>query len=387
MTTVTGVIGWHLYADEVRMGYIVKKVKNGWSVVHRHDDGKKVKERKIPLDSAEARQLGISPDFSLKMALEALEHVRRSGVLTEELERARKLRHAAKMSGLRAIVWLPPHLIEEFERTTLRFITIRKEKWELAKQLIAGFKSPPEEWHLNALELYDLFITRAYSTYTCRIYLKLINGWGNFYCSRFGKSYIPIPRMDYQTRFLLARSRQEKNKDKVTEPLLPEHIERAKIVLPPLEYNGLVISYYFGLRPEELLWIRSNRPSNNTWYIELEKEGRPFPWALAVFQDKLRRRGTPRARCWKVIPAVLPEQQELRNILETGDFKEVTYRLLKVVNKGLILKSARAGFANMMNIQGYGDRCIQMWMGRHLGDIQSKHYIQRRMVWYEPPKR
>lgn len=59
----------------------------------------------------------------------------------------------------------------------------------------------------------------------------------------------------------------------------------------------------------------------------------------------------------------------------------------KVVNKGLILKSARAGFANMMNIQGYGDRCIQMWMGRHLGDIQSKHYIQRRMVWYEPPKR
>lgn len=355
------------------MGFLIKKRRLGWRLLHRIDHGTKVEERIIP--KSELSQYGLSSDMSFEEAKASLSSLRSDEKAKRESERqARLLARKVPKSD-----YLPPDWVAEFESTVLPSTNIRRHIWNKAKETIAKTNFSPEDWHWMPDPFYKLFQQHKWSPDYCRRILASINKWGAFYSRKRRCPFMPIDGLGAGASKIRA-AHYLKNPEPGTRPLALSDLNRAATLLPPKEHLGLRVMFWCGLRPEELrLLLREG----GNWRIQTDDPR--FAAVLHVFQPKLQRRGTPPAQCWKSIPLVEPEQKSLRACLIKKTFARPNFKKLKAAGISATERSARKGFVAVFQQRGYSKTCIQRWLG-HVGrDTYELHYETKAIAYYEAP--
>lgn len=363
------------------MAYGIYPYKKSWRLRHRIDHGNgKVPQRTIHPESAEFKSFGLRPDMSIEEARAQLQLYKADLKARYSLERRARIEERLNSDATLASAWLPDALVAEFERDVLPGITAKVARWTRLKRLIAEIQIPPEEWWIKRGAIIALLVKRGHSMYSNAYTLKLLNKWGAFYCYRRGKSFSEIGRLTKDERVKLRVAYQTNPKRLApTQPLLLDHLARAKQILPKSEYLWLAIQYWFGLRSDEV--DRLNTPPG-TWY-RIQMDDSRFPFVLHVLQKKLLDDGHPIEKCWKAIPACEPEQQDLLPIL-TG-FRPLKRPDVKKVARELTLRSGRQGFVREMKLRGYRKHVYSIWLG-HLGkETVDQYYEDKSVAYWEPP--
>ena len=86
-------------------------------------------------------------------------------------------------------------------------------------------------------------------------------------------------------------------------------------------YNWLLVSIWFGLRPIEIDNLKS--PQGKLWDL-VEESGY---MVLKVYQSKLS--NLDRDKRWKYVPCLFPEQENLIELIQEGNFKRPLSKTIK----------------------------------------------------------
>lgn len=357
------------------MGFSLLKRKRGWRVRHRVQ-GKTTTTRLLRLDEYPA--YGLRADMTAEEVATALANLRadeRAKQMTESYARIQ-----AKIEYRRTIEssWLPPHIVSRFEAEILPETTLRRDRWLIAKELIAKIAIAPDEWHWRPKAIYDLFIERGDSIDYARRLLRIVNKWGAYYSRTLGKTFLPVPSPDGPFEAAIKAAHNRLKPSRRTVVLTVDKLRDLRPHLSEKAYNGLYAMLWLGLRPEELRQLLVKG-----WDWELSFDDKRFKACLHLFQHKLERAGIDRELCWKVIPFCEPEQLPLIEIIEHGKIEPVSAGALKKF--GLTERSARKGFALVMHLKGYPEGVFDRWLGHVGATTLRRHYEEKRIAYWEPP--
>jgi hypothetical protein len=366
------------------MAYCILKRTTKWSLVHRQYNGSDiVATRTIELGTPEADSLGVFRGMTFEAATAAVKLNRADGKARYHQERRARLAERAKARETATAAWIPASLIKEFEKERLPFIGGRRERWLIVKELLTKIDIAPYDWHWQPDVFWRHFQAKGWSIGYVRRLMMFVNKWGEFYCKKTGKQWTPVPKPTGTERSKIQLRHFEKKKHKATNEMTTEHLVTAQTKLDTQQLNALKLTFWCGLRKEEIDYVIANDPSNDTWYVDKDRRG--F-YVFHLFQDKLRRKGIEPRLCWKAVPLVEPEQEELVTILEKRDFKPIPLKKLKrIVGVTLTNRSARKGFSVEMEARGYSREYVNEWLG-HVGTTTAaRSYRNRRIAMYEPP--
>lgn len=364
------------------MAYQIIKRKTKWSLVYRRYSGSKIlKTRTIVLGTPEADGLGVFAGMALEAAQKALTLHRADGRARYHESRRARLAERAQVRALATTAWLPAALVREFEKERMEG---RPDRWLIVKEILGKLEVPPYEWHWQPEIFWAGFRARGWSLGYVGKLMRLVNLWGEFYCRRTGKQWYPVPKPTGAARTRIQMKHYEKKANRPTSEMTVEHLVAAAALLTPPEYNSLRLAFWCLLRKEELAFVLSNPSSDSTWYVDEDRRGFSV---FHVFQDKLRRKGIEPRLCWKAVPLVEPEQEELLPVIASAAFAPVPLRKLKrEVGVALTNRSARKGASIELEARGYSRECVNDWLG-HIGTTTAaKSYRSRRLALWAPPE-
>lgn len=367
------------------MAYMILKRKNKkWSLVHRHYNGSVIlKTRTVELGFQESDSLGVFRGMSVEDADTALRLHRADNKAKYHADRRAKFAEIAKNRDMATTAWLPKPLLDDFERDRLPLLNGRKDRWLIAKDILLRLEVPPYDWGWQPELFWRKFQSKGWSLGYVRRLVFYINAWGEFYCKRTGKQWTPIPKPNGTERSRIQLRHFEKRSQKPTAEMTLDHLKRAELKLSPPQIATLKVAFWCGLRKEELDFVLNNEPSNDTWYVDQDRRGFHV---FHLFQDKLRRKGIDPRLCWKAVPLVEPEQEEIIPTLQQKAFQRIPLSVLKRdIGVSLTNRSARKGFSVEMEARGYVRECVNEWLG-HVGtSTAAKSYRNRRLAMYSPP--
>lgn len=347
------------------MPYHAYRTKSGFRIVHESWKEGERQRRSIP--PAEWPGLGLSGTMSLEQAREALKHPNR--LEAEERGRQRALKRVEEDASA-DYIYLPPVLVAEFEREL--FVNsdrnYKPAHWEAAKRVIRHVGVPPRDWKFKRKEFYQWMRAdgRRYSPDYVTDILRMVNMWGEYFCYRTNSFWAPVPSPDGPEMVLIRRAYYRKTQGGRDSARLSLAALQAKNPpwgppeIPEANYNWLLVSVVFGLRPEEIDRALSDR--------QYRRFG---PDYLRVFQFKLERLGYPDNLCWKKIDAWMPIQQETLARLKAGmSLKRPGRKMLKKwFGKRVGYYAGRKEFAPWMRSLGNDAYKVMRWMGHQ--DLQT----------------
>ncbi len=369
------------------MGFSIVKRAKGWKVKHRVDHGTHTVER--ILKPTEYHNYGLSEAMTIDEVRTALNQLRQDNnarVMSERLARIQARINARKQIES---AWLPKLLVRQFENEIIPEAGIRNDRWLIAKEIIAKADLPPDEWHWRPKAIFSLFEARADSLDYVRRLLRIINKWGAFYSRKTGKAFLPIEKPAGANRKAIRAAYSINKPDRATSALTLAHLKQSRFFLTPAQHSGLSLMIWCGLRLEEIEQILNHDQGNEFrggggWYLQTNDPR--FKGVLHVFQHKLLRQGIEPRLCWKAIPLVEPEQEELIPVIQSKEFALPSLgKMKKQLQFNVTNRSARKGFAALMQMRGYRDEVYDRWLG-HIGNSTLRlHYETKEIAVWEPP--
>jgi integrase len=145
-------------------------------------------------------------------------------------------------------------------------------------------------------------------------------------------------------------------------------------------YNWLLISIWFGLRPTEIDSLRKIA----SWRIEKDKDlGIDVLW---IYQSKLT--SIEREKRWKPLPIIFPEQKLAVEIIKSGSFKRPLAKTLKKIflNKRITCYAGRKGFIDLMLARNQRLEDISSWLGHQDIAITWRKYRNKKRVAFTQVK-
>ncbi len=371
------------------MGYQINCTKKrrdgsfGWELKWQKDLGSgKREQRHVSKKSTEFRELGFQIELTLEEARARAKQLSAERQLQLHTERIGRLEKKLKQNSLIRSAFLPKELVKEFEATILVDKRFRRSHWETAKKIVGAIDVHPSKWYARPAVLYTQFTKRGFSPDYSNRLLRLLNAWGWFLCDSTNRAWKDVPRPRGFELQLIKRAYLKKTPGgRVAKPLTPEVIHAAKDRLEEPNFNWLYVSIWFGLRPREINNLLTD--DENLWWIDTSDQRFTI---LNVYQQKLQEEGISESRCWKAIPALLPEQKKAIEIILSKNFRKPSPKVLrKHLPTGIKPYSGRKNFNIMLRQLGYDQECRQKWMGHLSMQTAMEHYDDPRIVTYRPP--
>lgn len=308
--------------------------------------------------------LGLREDMSIEQARAMLASYRAQ---LKEKRKSSADRAYSRWLNIKRLnsLWLPVPVVKDFEQQAMTILKMDARHWAKAQDLIASITVDPEEWTDRPELLYAYFLKNRYSIdYTQRI-LRIVNAYMQRYCRKTKRSWLPIPMPPKAVKKDL-----NKNKRRHTEafPLFEQDLVSAKKVFSEEEFLGLEISYFFGLRPQEVKQIRMEK-EGTSWFVKGK--------SLWVLQKKIAEM-VNEERAWKELPCKEPEQERILLQLRSQKGYLPHNRKFKLVNPKLTQRSGRAGFYALMYGRGHSDSDISLWMGHQ--DLRQTRVRYRKLI-------
>lgn len=302
--------------------------------------------------------------------------------LKEQEERLKKKQQKEKKQRDRFDSKLPVEFVLEFEKRFVRKSQLPPERrynsnramrrWSATQKLIMAIDEEPSEWYYNIYEFYDYFSERKLSVRYVNEVLKFVNLWGFFISKKMGRPFmqIPTPRGYERRKIVEAFYSNPSHKKKVSKPITPEMLNKAKPKLKMEHYNWLYLSVWFGLRPKEI----DNLHDLSMWKVEKLFNGRYVLW---VYQTKVI--ALPEEDRWKPIPVLFREQEKAVKILKSDNFKRPIVKTIRThLSQNVSLYGGRKGFTDLMLSKGHTLENISVWMGHSTIHRTWKSYKNRR---------
>jgi len=384
-----------LHKRRTKVGYYVralslKKKAPQWKVqfvsykktdFHRAEAVKPKKEWDV--DKDRWRSLGFHKSMTTVEARCRARQLNSQLFIKRQEERIRKIETKRIETLKRHQAVLPEEFVAEFE---VRFVRSRDSDtdagkrrrtrafslWQAAQRMIAAVGVEPSDWFYHTLDINDYFHQRKYSVRYIHSTLKMANLWGFFICRKMGRPFlpIPIPRGYERQRLIQAYYEKERKSRQPSRPLAPELLKSRYRNLNRGNYHWLLLSVWFGLRPQEVDNLRDDK----MWSVEKLGNGRRVLW---VFQTKII--ALPIEDRWKPIPILFSEQEFAVRILKEKSFKRPIMKTMrKHFGKGIDLYAGRKGFADLMLAKGHSLENISVWMGHSTLERTWKSYKDRR---------
>lgn len=332
----------------------------------------------------EYARYGLDPDDTYEQAKAKLKVVRAQAKI---IERKARISKRVSTEALVESAFLPTELYLRFvawltdRRMWHRIPPKAESHLRCMRRLVVELNTDPSEWPSQPEVVYKWFQKNKLSLSYIEKILPLLNDYGYFYCREMKKPYLPVPPPSrlIASRIDDANHDARQGSQEASKPLLPEHLERLK-ELPPEQLRWLRVSVYFGLRPIEIDGL-----GNDTTWEATRDENKT--WIFHVYQSKLI--GVERARRWKHIPCILPEQAELLTEIKLGKPMKRPWpkTLQKHLGPGYGVYGGRKGFEKLMRSYGQKFDNISRWLGHQDPKRTERHYRETEAVEYDPIKR
>jgi hypothetical protein len=324
--------------------------------------------KQLSIEDAKVRAKQLNADlYARKQEKQIL--VKNEQELREQLKQAR---------------WLPSEFVAEFEARFVRArdsetIAKRRRKtraqiiWRAAQRAIREVGADPGEWFYHTYEFYDYFFRAKLSVKYVLVILKMVNPWGLFISRKLNQPFMALspPRGYERARLIENYYSTPKRCSRASLPITPQQLLGAKETLLVANYNWLLLSVWFGLRPQEI----DNLQDKSMWRVEIADCGKAILW---VYQTKIV--ALPPEHRWKPIPIIFQEQTRALEVLESENFRRPLLKTMRQkFGDGVTLYCGRKGFADLMLSRGQKFENISIWMGHSsLGRTWTSYKDKRR---------
>lgn len=260
-----------------------------------------------------------------------------------------------------------------------------------AQEIIKSLKIKPDFYFDNSKLIYKKLIQAQYSVNYCQKLISVMNDRGKFFCLRGSGFYkaIPAPRGIVRSQIDAAAKQKTTGVRKEALPMTVEILDRiistnkTKIIFTEKEINFFKATFYFGLRPDEL--VKAVNGGNNYSRFTDIKSGLE---TIRIEQEKLK--NLSQDKRMKLIAVKCNEQVEAYKIIELKMFSKPTYAAIKKMAKelkcntqlnSLGLYSGRKGFINWCFDRGETDCfAISSWMGHSSPEMSFRVYRDRQRL-------
>jgi integrase len=293
----------------------------------------------------------------------------------EEETRKRGALARRRVDGEIECAFLPPPVVTEFEALYLGGEHSKRNKaklescWKATRRLIVETGMDPLLWHKVPDRLWKTLAAKAYGRDWIGRILQMLNNYGDLYGEYRDKRYravrspsgIPLTRLLTAFHARLPRGKKSLPIRKVDLPAL-------KSKLSSEEFAWVWVSFWFGLRPEEVDQIPVKQiEKRKLWWLEDNNT------TLVVWQPKLRA-VMPDAR-YKRIPVLCDEQKQAVSYVTTRKLKRPSRKTVRRhFPEGVTLYGGRHGFTLHMDQQGHDLRLISQWLGHRELTTTQKYY-------------
>lgn len=346
--------------------YYIFIKRNRWYVYHqRYVDGKRKQES---VDEKASRDLGFKKEWSVDEAKAHCKQLNKERSLIKE-----KIRVAAKrVTSLVSLdeTLFPQDRVLQFQNL-LQLENFGSDEhlkkinshFNFIQKMCNEIRIQPIEYKENTKRIYKYFIQKKISPNYANRLITLLNRWGKF-VSKINGSFFEDVSVPKGRELSAIADAQQTKRGKDTElgvrteslPLDPDTLKNAKDNLPENQYNWLMLSVWFGLRPEE---VDSLKISNQ---VRIEFNIKTKLTVLHVYQSKLQ--SIAREKRWKQIPVIFEEQEQCIKIIQSENFKRPLNKIVrKYVGRGITLYGGRKGFVDLMLSKGQQLIDISLWLG------------------------
>lgn len=369
--------------------YYIRVRPTGWFVWYQHYvEGKRTQER---VDDKAVRDIGFKKEWSVDQAKTHCHQLNNERSLLKE-----KMRVSAKrVTSLKSIneTLFPQTKVEAFQELleeenfgSKTHLEKLNSHFNFVQKMINELKILPVEYKESSKKIYKYFIKEKISpSYAARL-ISLLNRWGKFVSKTNGSYFdnVVVPRG--RELSAIAEAQQTKT-GKDTDlgvrteslPLDPETLKEAKDKFKIEQYNWLLISVWFGLRPEEVECLHIEKRYRIEYNLKKKIK------VLHVYQSKLQ--SIAEDRRWKAIPVIFPEQEECLDIISEDNFQKPIYKIMrKHIGNGITLYGGRKGFVDLMLSHGQKLENISIWLGHKDISTTWKHYKDKNEINFDDVK-
>ncbi len=360
-------------------------VTTGWVLaLESEKDGKRSRQyvsRKRYLN------YGLSPADTVEQARAKLKITQATERLARQAVKRAKIEKRMARLELKESAYLPATLYATFleeltERRMWDEIPPKTRSHLLCmRRMILDLDICPSDWPMRPVKLYLWFKSQKLSLSYIEKLMPLINDYGYFYCKQMSKPWLPLtlPKGDTARLIDEANLEERQGKQAPSKPILLGDLPKLE-ALPDEQLRWVRFSIFFGLRPKEVdMLTLANQES--TWTIGRDDKGMAY---LSFYQSKLIR--VERARRWKRIPCILPEQLELLKELAQDLPKRRPYpkMLQKHLGDGYGTYGGRKAFEKLMKTKGQDFINISRWLGHQDIRRTERNYRELEAVDYDP---
>lgn len=366
------------------MGYRVQRIPDGkaWRLLmETYPDGR-TKTQHIKIENW-------PPGFKKELTFDqaralAKEYNSKCRILKQQI-RIHAIEERLDQEDLIECAYLPQELVAEFENKVLvnKFGEDNYKRkscaWRAAKRIIRDIKMDPSDWFLQPEPIYRYFKKNAFSVDYCLRILKMMNLWGHVYCRKNGTAWTKIdPPAGEFRRAIEDAFFDEKPSGFKSDILRPEDLTDLKQRMLEHHYHWTFISFWFGLRPEEVdLLHNPSKEREAKWFVDESEKGR----ALIVYQPKLRK--IRKRDRYKKIPILYKDQELALKMIREGNFKRPSLMTVKRhYPEGATLYAGRHGFASHMEKQGHDIHVVSRWLGHQKLETTERYYRDRQIVHF-----
>lgn len=337
------------------MGYYIRKLNKKKSLPHWKIQFVSYKNHRRTWDIPKERwrALGFHPGMTAFECEVRARQLNSKIHLQQQEERLHRHFKETLELRMRSEAFMPKEFVEEFEMRFIhsriddsplgrRRLKRRRVIWTAAQKMIIKLNVEPSEWFYHLGEIYDYFEAQELSISYIHSVLKFANLWGFFISKKLAKPFLPIeaPRGYDRQRLLEAFYQSKRQKRFPSRGLTPQKLKEVHSKLNPENYNYLLLTLWFGLRPQEV----DNLFDKSLWTVEQLPHG---PTVLKVFQTKIV--ALPYEDRWKPIPILFSEQEFALKIIYDGNFKRPLSKTIRYhFGRGYDLYSGRKGFTDLM---------------------------------------
>lgn len=368
--------------------FIRTRPSGRWYVFHQVYRNGKAIQKALPKESYEA--LGFQLHWSIAEARTSCKELNK--VRAEEKQSIRRAILKSKEVKSLNEYFFPTQLLVLFmEKLELenqgseRHLQKSFSVFKFVQAMCIKLKIKPPEYRDQQKKIFNYFVSKKVSVSYAKRIIAMTNTWGYFQCRMSGQFFEPIPTIKGNTRERIADAQATKvgkntrlGVREQSEPLTEDALKKLKDKAPPALYNFLHLTVYLGLRPEEAISLHDEE----SYKLE-DRDGLSILW---VYQSKLK--SVAKDKRWKLIPLILPEQQECLSIIASGEFKKCSYKYARTfLPKGTTFYGGRKNFIDMMLSYGQKLEDISMWMGHTSLDTSWKHYKNKKIINFVPIKK
>ncbi len=366
-----------------RGNYYIRVRTTGWFLWYQfYENGVRHQER---VDSKAARDLGFKPEMSVTDAKKLCTQINKERSLLKD-----KIRVAAKrVTSLKTLdeILFPQDRINKFQELleeenfgSEQHLEKLNSHFNFIQKMCNELRILPIEYKQASKRIYKYFIKEKISpSYAARI-VSFLNRWGKFASRISGNFYdeVPLPRGREKSAIAdaqLTKSGVNTELGVRTEslPLTPAALFNAKDKLIPEQFNWLLLTIWFGLRPEEVELL--NQPKR----FRIEVNAKKKVNVLHIYQSKLQ--NIAEEKRWKAIPIIFPEQKNCLDIIQAKSFKRPLHKTVrKYVGNGITLYGGRKAFVDLMLSKGQKLEDISMWLGHKDISTTWQHYKDKEEI-------